>query len=343
MKQTRSNTTYLIISVVIAVICFAIIIPMCMTSSNSSTSNNIQQTNSEQVPTEEAALIKDEETIAPADYTNETISATSAEPITSDPAAGSEKNEELPPSDSAEYTALQFITSLKNLDPQSAIESVTADNISYATIAGMCMMLEDGNYTFLSDKPLRQMFANKKSAGYLAQLQTSPIDKKSVFSISLKTDENKKWKITEVNLDEFLDSYVNQVSDGNIHYTPLIKNPQGGQALAIYFDVNSDTLTERTNTQLKIVASLLKGNANKSLTISGHTDSLGSDNYNLVLSRKRALEVKGFLHQQGVPEAQIKVEGFGKAQPRAANTTSDGADSPAGRRANRRAEILLNF
>ena len=350
MEQARSNTTYLIIATVITVACFAIVIPMCMSSSGPSSPNSHQQANNEEPPTEDSSLIKDEETTVIADDTNKLTASKSAsgestisDTGTSSEKNSSEKNEDLPLSGSAEHTALLFITSLKNLDPQSAIKSITAENVSYATIAGICMMLEDGNYTFSSEKPLRQMFANEKSAGYLAQLQTSPINKKSVFSMTLKTDENKQWKITEINLDEFLDSYINQVSDGNIHYTPLIKNPQGGQALAIYFDIDSNTLTERTHTQLKIVAELLKGNADKNLTISGHTDSLGSDNYNLALSKKRALEVKNFLHKQGIPEAQIKVEGFGKAQPRAANTTSDGSDSPAGRRANRRAEILLNF
>ena len=52
--------------------------------------------------------------------------------------------------------------------------------------------------------------------------------------------------------------------------------------------------------------------------------------------------MKHFL-SKGVKNKQIKIIGYGKSQPRRPNTTESGLDAPDGRRANRRAEILLNF
>jgi outer membrane protein OmpA-like peptidoglycan-associated protein len=91
------------------------------------------------------------------------------------------------------------------------------------------------------------------------------------------------------------------------------------------------------------VAKLLKLSSEKKLTISGHTDSLGSDPYNLSLSRDRAEKVMQFLAENGINEKQMEIVGYGKSKPRLPNTTKTGDDSPAGRRANRRAEILLDF
>ena len=165
-----------------------------------------------------------------------------------------------------------------------------------------------------------------------------------MFAINTKRkDANSPWKITEINLDKLLADYASRFSDGDIYYIPLIKNPKGGDSLAIYFDLDSEELTTRTKRQLSIVANLLKSDTAKELTISGHTDALGSENHNLKLSKQRAQQVMTYLSGQGVNADQMKVVGYGKTKPRRPNTTADGADAPDGRRANRRAEILLNF
>ena len=99
----------------------------------------------------------------------------------------------------------------------------------------------------------------------------------------------------------------------------------------------------RTEKQLDIVAGLLKLDSGKKLTLSGHTDSLGTDHYNNTLSVRRAEAVEKYLLGAGVPRTQIVALAEGEAKPRLPNQTETGEDNPSGRRANRRTEIYLDF
>lgn len=237
-----------------------------------------------------------------------------------------------------------FLDAIIKLDPGAAREHIDATKVSYARLAGLCIIFEEGKYSLIKEKALRKMFLRDTSAGWIARVEAEGTGESAMFAINTKRkDAQSPWKITEINLDKLLADYANRVSGGDIHYTPLIKNPQGGDSLVIYFDLNSNKLTLRTQRQLSIVASLLKTDTTKNLTISGHTDALGSKDYNLTLSEKRASQVMQFLTDKGVGKEQMKIAGYGKAKPRVPNTSETGADAPDGRRANRRAEILLDF
>lgn len=238
----------------------------------------------------------------------------------------------------------QFLQAIKRLDPAAASKHIDSSQISYAKLAGLCIIFEEGEYELLEDKALRKMFLKDTSSGWLVRLQSKDTGKNAMFSITSKRkDINSPWLITEINLDNLLADYTRQFLDGDIHYSPLIKNPKGGDTLAIYFDLDAKDLTSRTKRQLAIVADLLKISRDKKLTISGHTDALGSDPYNLALSQARAEQVMRFLSENGIDKEQMKITGYGKSQPRLPNTTASGEDFPQGRRANRRAEILLDF
>jgi OOP family OmpA-OmpF porin len=237
-----------------------------------------------------------------------------------------------------------FLTSIIKLDPASARKHIDSTKVSYARLAGLCIIFEEGKYHLIKDKALRKKFLRNTTAGWIARVEAPDNGQAAMFAINTKRkDAQSPWKITEINLDQLLADYANRVSGGDIHYTPLIKNPKGGDALVIYFDLNSNELTARTQRQLSIVANLLKTDPEKKLTISGHTDALGSDEYNLTLSEKRARQVMRFLTQSGVTATQMDIASFGKAKPRVPNVAKDGSDAPDGRRVNRRAEILLDF
>lgn len=237
-----------------------------------------------------------------------------------------------------------FLHSIINLDPASARTYIDPSKVSYARLAGLCIIFEEGQYQLIKDRPLRQMFLRNTTAGWLARVEAQGNGTSAMFAINTKRkDPNSPWKITEISLDKLLADYTNRFSGGDIHYTPLIKTPKGGDSLVIYFDLDSDNLSQRSQRQLSIVANLLKADQQKKLTISGHTDALGSDSYNLALSEKRAKQTMAFLSAKGVNNTQMKIAGFGKSKPRVPNTTEEGADNPGGRRANRRAEILLDF
>jgi outer membrane protein OmpA-like peptidoglycan-associated protein len=71
------------------------------------------------------------------------------------------------------------------------------------------------------------------------------------------------------------------------------------------------------------------------IDVYGHTDSTGSDSYNLSLSQRRAASVADYLTSRGVQSARLGTRGFGETQPIASNDTEEG------KAANRRVEIKL--
>jgi len=72
------------------------------------------------------------------------------------------------------------------------------------------------------------------------------------------------------------------------------------------------------------------------VVIEGHTDSVGSETYNLDLSQRRADAVQAFLLHNGVNPAQLTTRGYGKAAPVASNATAEG------RQQNRRVELIIS-
>jgi outer membrane protein OmpA-like peptidoglycan-associated protein len=71
--------------------------------------------------------------------------------------------------------------------------------------------------------------------------------------------------------------------------------------------------------------------------LSGHTDNLGDDDANMILSKNRSEAVKQYLISQGISESRIKVNYFGETKPIADNNTSEG------RQKNRRVEFVIGF
>lgn len=88
---------------------------------------------------------------------------------------------------------------------------------------------------------------------------------------------------------------------------------------------------------LNRLAELLIKKPEWKVQLSGHTDSDGTDDYNMKLSENRAMAVKEYLVAKGVPEDRIKTEWFGESKPIAPNTTSKGKQS------NRRVEMAIFF
>lgn len=101
------------------------------------------------------------------------------------------------------------------------------------------------------------------------------------------------------------------------------------------FDVNSSTVRPQFRATLDEIAQTLSSYPETYIDIYGHTDSDGSDSYNLDLSNRRAQSVSSYLSGRGVNRARIATEGFGESQPIASNATA------AGKQQNRRVEIRI--
>jgi len=237
-----------------------------------------------------------------------------------------------------------FLQAVLRQDFEFAREFVDQEQVSDAKIAGLCILFEEGEYRLRPSKPLRSLFRREDTVGFLANVQTRDGSQAAQFSMTLRQPPvPSNWIVYEINLDQLLADYARRVAGGDLYYSPLVKNPQGGDTLALYFDFDEDAINPRTERQLQIVAQILLTDPGKKLTLSGHTDSLGTEAYNNQLSARRAAVVRDFLAASGVPSSQIVTLAKGASQPRRPNVTETGDDDPEGRRVNRRTEIYLDF
>ena len=102
-----------------------------------------------------------------------------------------------------------------------------------------------------------------------------------------------------------------------------------------YFTFDSAELNKSSMRDLDAVAKRLNANTTEKVRINGFTDNIGTDAYNLDLSKRRALAVARYLESQGVAGKRISVFGLGATNFIASNETAEG------RAKNRRTEILF--
>jgi outer membrane protein OmpA-like peptidoglycan-associated protein len=103
----------------------------------------------------------------------------------------------------------------------------------------------------------------------------------------------------------------------------------------IFFDFAKATLRPESNEELDKVLKLLNDNPKMEIEISGHTDNVGSDAFNLKLSDGRANAVRTYLISKGIAETRITAKGYGETKPVATNDTDEG------RQTNRRVEFTI--
>jgi outer membrane protein OmpA-like peptidoglycan-associated protein len=104
----------------------------------------------------------------------------------------------------------------------------------------------------------------------------------------------------------------------------------------VLFDTGQATLKPGANLALNRLAIFLSANPQTKIIVEGHTDSRGSDEYNEVLSERRARAVATELMSRGISTDQLQTLGRGKGYPVASN------DTPEGRQQNRRVEIVFS-
>jgi outer membrane protein OmpA-like peptidoglycan-associated protein len=102
-----------------------------------------------------------------------------------------------------------------------------------------------------------------------------------------------------------------------------------------FFDFDKSTLRPTAVVKLDAAAKTLADMGYPAINISGHTDWIGSDEYNIKLSDRRANSVMKYLEEKGVPADKMTAQGFGETRPIATNETAEG------RQQNRRVEIDL--
>jgi hypothetical protein len=104
----------------------------------------------------------------------------------------------------------------------------------------------------------------------------------------------------------------------------------------IYFDFNKSNLREEAKEELNKVVDIMNKYPMITLEFSGHTDSIGSDNYNQKLSEQRVKSVVDYLISQDIDEERLSYVGYGETRPLASNSTDEG------RQKNRRIEFRIS-
>ena len=103
----------------------------------------------------------------------------------------------------------------------------------------------------------------------------------------------------------------------------------------ILFDFNSAALRTESQQTLRDLATNFQRYPDETVSVEGHTDNVGSPEYNQGLSERRAYSVRDYLASQGVTPSRVSAIGYGEARPKASN------DTPEGRQLNRRVEIHI--
>lgn len=103
----------------------------------------------------------------------------------------------------------------------------------------------------------------------------------------------------------------------------------------VYFDTAKYNVNNASQVLLTKLANVMKEYPNTKIIVAGHTDSVGPDASNLLLSERRAKAVSGYLASSGIPNSHFTTVWYGEAQPAASN------DTAAGRAENRRVTLAI--
>lgn len=138
-------------------------------------------------------------------------------------------------------------------------------------------------------------------------------------------------------MDKQIRQLREQTAGSGVDVTPT----DNGQAIlvnlpnGVTFDTDSTLIKPAFRDTLDRVAQSLQQYPNSLIDVYGHTDSTGSDAYNMTLSQNRAQAVADYLSSRGVNPQRLRAQSYGKTQPVASNATDQG------RAANRRVEIKI--
>lgn len=131
------------------------------------------------------------------------------------------------------------------------------------------------------------------------------------YSVSNNVDLTSQTEYSEITVDIVMQSVASMES------APIVLNN-------IYFDFDKSDLKPESFNELERVYKFLSDNPAVNIEISAHTDSKGSDDYNLTLSQNRAESVVAYLIGKGISPSRLLAKGYGESNPIAPNDTEEG-------------------
>lgn len=210
----------------------------------------------------------------------------------------------------------------------------------------------DDNYALLKLSPAKEL-----EVVVLDQDTRSPVEEVSI-TMNQKTKVNLGENAlfytriedeSQIILDTRADGYLNQLKrispefDGMKRDTILLMKREINRTFVlenIYYDLNKWGILPQSEIELDKLVSILKENPTLVIELGSHTDSRGSDSYNLVLSQRRSESAVAYIVSQGVPRSRIVAKGYGETE--LVNNCKNGVwCSEEDHRKNRRTEFKI--
>jgi outer membrane protein OmpA-like peptidoglycan-associated protein len=174
--------------------------------------------------------------------------------------------------------------------------------------------------------------ADAAKAAAMAQQQAAQADANRARQAAQLSDQQRQQAEAEkTQLRERLRNQLNTILETRETQRGLIVNIND-----VLFDFNQYTLKPGAREKLAKVSGIILAYPGLKIALEGHTDSVGTDDYNMKLSQQRADSVQTYLISQGVPADTVSSTGLGKADPVASN------DNAAGRQQNRRVDMVVS-
>ena len=145
-----------------------------------------------------------------------------------------------------------------------------------------------------------------------------------------------KYRYVRLDADQNVITLINEIDE-------VIKIAENENFIIskVLYEYRSSKINEVAAKELDKLVIILKKNKDIGVELSSHTDSKGSDSYNMQLSQKRADAAVEYVVSKGIAKSKIIAKGFGETQPVAPNELPNGKDNPDGRAKNRRTEFKV--
>lgn len=180
----------------------------------------------------------------------------------------------------------------------------------------------------LDNLPTDEAAINEINSDFMLSYQINEVDEDFAYSMYIKT------------LDEESNEWYSE-------YVDIIKLPEEvlplPQFANILFDFDKYFLRDQSKATLDKIIAFMEVNPEALLKVAGHTDWMGTDEYNEVLSENRATSAYDYLAKNGIIEARMEKVWFGEGTPTVPNELSAGIDDPIGRQLNRRCEFEITI